>query len=249
MNKFAEQFQNDVVVRYQQKMAELVKRAEEEIPDLIPKTKEEQTAKSTPTKMTAEDVAKQIDFENNFYSKNTMPNEMGKGDYPQRHDISGIPVNLAGDYLNRAALSAALLPDIRKINNNGNRYDGMDRALVDKIYKPYNTALEDMKYNNIEPGFTKNVDTALQNIQDDRKGFWNRLKGVDIDTEAGYPAVPKLGPQGRLGISNSLKNVPTNFDMRYGRIAPGNWNQTPNFRAPVNVDELLREAYGFGMKH
>lgn len=34
MNKLAEQFQNDVVVRYQQKMAELVKRAEDNPPQL-----------------------------------------------------------------------------------------------------------------------------------------------------------------------------------------------------------------------
>ena len=243
-----EKFAEDVITRYQQKLAELVKKAEEEILDLIPQTSEEQTAKALPQKVNAEDLAKQIDFENNFFTKSTAPNEMGKGDYPQMHDISGIPVNLAGDYLNRAALSAALLPDIRKINNNGKRYDGMDRALVDKTYKPYNTALEDMSYAGEEPGFTENVNKALKNIQDSRKGFWNRLWGVDVDTEAGYPAVPKQGTQGRLGISNSLKNTPTTFDMRFGRMAPGNYHLNPSFNTPVNVDELIREAYGFGMK-
>ena len=66
-----EKFAEDVTRRYQEKMAELFKGAEEEILDLIPQTSEEQTAKALPQKVNAEDLAKQIDFENNFFTKST----------------------------------------------------------------------------------------------------------------------------------------------------------------------------------
>ena len=67
MNKIAKQFQNDVAARYQQKMAELVKRAEDEqIPDLIPQTQEEQNAEqflNNMRDMPPEEAAKALKFE------------------------------------------------------------------------------------------------------------------------------------------------------------------------------------------
>lgn len=251
MNKFAEQFQNDVLTRYQQKMAGLVKRAEEEIPDLIPQTVEEQSAKSIPTKLknvSPEEAAKALDFEKNFFIPAVAANEGTKGVYPQSFDLSGTPTNLMGDTLNASAVLGSGVPDLRSYSKNKFVWTPIEQMHS----KPLHTQLKELMSDDAsveDQTRAHRIQNALDNINKQRDIPWAKLLfGIgpdsrDIHTPEGYPAFNMQDLDEYYTKSpRSMRNTPTTKYMR-GKGAYDNSTYPQN--NPINMDEIIRKAYGF----
>ena len=100
-----EKFAEDVMVRYQQKLAALVKRAEDEqLPDLIPQTQEEQNAEqfsSNMRDMSPEEAAKAFRFERGITRYLLAPDSYDKS--PITGFDRGIPQRSAETALENAS--------------------------------------------------------------------------------------------------------------------------------------------------
>lgn len=253
MNKFAEQFQNDVVARYQQKMAELVKRAEDEqVPDLISQTVEEQNAKPIPTQLknvSPEEAAKALDFEKNFFIPAVAANEGTKGVYPQSFDLSGeVPTNLMGDTLNASAVLGSGAPDLRSYSKNKFLW-----TPIGQMYsRPLHTQLKELMSDDasVEDQLRAHrIQNELDTINKQRDIPWAKLLfGIgpdsrDIHTPEGYPAFNMQDLDEYYTKSpRSIRNTPTTKYMR-GKGAYN--NSTYPQSNPINMDEIIRKAHGF----
>jgi len=169
MNKFAEQFQNDVLACYQQKMAALIKRAEDEqIPDLIPQTPEEQNSKQFPNNIRAmnlEEAANAIDFERNVVSP-LLRTDWAEGfadRSPLTQQYRGIPQRYAETALESGA--GIKLPIVRD-----NEYANYYGPIVHQYHN-----LEGQPYSK---GFSEDIRKELSHSYERGKSFppaWKEL--------------------------------------------------------------------------
>lgn len=164
MNKIAQQFQNDVVVRYQQKMAELVKRAEEKQQQQPP-----QDPQSYPTNIREMDprrAAEAVDFESRVYAPMVNGDYGGDKFIPDWNITSKSPVlgntqGMAQRYAENAMEQASGMSLPRP------PYSKQLQGAIRRYERPMNSQYWDLEKDFYGQGFRDDIDKYLYAWRDE----------------------------------------------------------------------------------